>query len=387
METTQIKDKYDVVVIGARCAGSATAMLLARMGAKILVVDQAAPGSDTLSTHALMRGAVMQLQNWDILSQIAATGTPPVRTTSFIYGDTPPIDITMSPTHGTHALYAPRRTVLDRTLANAATEAGATVRYGVKCRDLLRGPDGSVNGVILCDNLGETHSVKAELVIGADGRTSKVAQLVGAEMLKQGTHASQCIYGYFSGLPDSGFRWHWGEGCAGGIIPTNNGQSCVFLSMSNTRTPRFSKLTQPTIFRDFISRMMPAFSSDIADAKLVGRLVGFGGQPGYLRRSAGNGWALVGDAGYFKDPITAHGITDALRDAQILAQSWADCRLDDYVATRDALSHDMLRISDNIASFQSSMPELMRLHEDLNLAMKTNQNWIADNLYQMARAA
>ena len=387
MTKLDIKNYYDVVIVGARCAGAATAMLLSRMGARVLVVDQSPAGSDTLSTHALMRGAVMQLNNWGLLPQIAASGAPAIHRTSFIYGDDQPIDIDLRPSYGVNALYAPRRMVLDTVIADAAEKAGATIRFGVKCTDLLRAPDGSVRGVVLRDSSGETHEVASELVIGADGRQSIVAQLVGASTLKQSTHSTKCIYGYYSGLCDAGYRWHYGQHCAGGIIPTNNNQSCVFLSLPSHLDPSVAKLTKPKQFADFVEHFMPQFAKDIGGGKIEGRLVGFAGQAGYLRRSCGNGWALVGDAGYFKDPITAHGITDALRDAQILAESWADCRLDDYVATRDALSHDMLRITDAIASYKSTIPQLMELHQDLNQAMKSNQDWIANKLIPMKMAA
>ena len=387
MSIKNLQKNYDAIIVGARCAGSATAMLLARMGARVLVVDQATAGSDTLSTHALMRGAVMQLHSWGLLPQIAASGAPPILSTSFFYDKAEPIDINLRRSFGTHALYAPRRVVLDSVLANAAEEAGATVLYGVRCRDLIKAADGSVHGAILSDAEGRVRSVGAELVIGADGRQSTVAQSVGAANVKMSNNASKCVYGYFSGLSATGYQWHYEDHAAGGVIPTNNGQSCVFLSMANGAGPSIGKLSQENLFRKFIDHAMPRLGSAIGKGSLDGRLVGYSGAHGYLRQSCGDGWALVGDAGYFKDPITAHGITDALRDAQILAQSWAECRLDDYVAIRDSLSQDLFRISDAIAGFNSSMSELMQLHEDLNMAMKANQEWIARNLNLVARAA
>ena len=106
-----------------------------------------------------------------------------------------------------------------------------------------------------------------------------------------------------------------------------------------------------------------------------------------MRQACGDGWALVGDAGYFKDPITAHGITDALRDAHILADSWAIGDLDRYACTRDALSQDLLRITDQIAAYDWTLEELGELHQSLNLTMQANQHWIAEHLYPMAKAA
>ncbi|HSM53315.1 MAG TPA: NAD(P)/FAD-dependent oxidoreductase [Erythrobacter sp.] len=380
-------DHYDAVIVGARCAGAATGMLLARRGARVLIVDREPYGSDTMSTHALMRGAVMQLANWGVLHNVAATGAPPVRTTGFIYGDRDPIDIEISPQHGVSALYAPRRFALDKVLVDAARRSGAEVHHGIRCLDLLRAPDGGVAGAFLRDPGGGIHKITAELVVGADGRNSTVAQLAGAPYTKRGTHASRCIYGYFDGLAPRGFRWHWGEGVAGVIIPTNDGQACVFLSLPQDARDAYRAALRPEGFRDAITRLMPQMARELEGGRLVQRLTGFAGEPGYMRQACGDGWALVGDAGYFKDPITAHGITDALRDAQILADSWAAGRLDSYAITRDALSQDMLRLSDTIAAFDWTLPQIAELHQSLNLTMKANQHWIAGHLYPLAEAA
>jgi 2-polyprenyl-6-methoxyphenol hydroxylase-like FAD-dependent oxidoreductase len=103
---------YNVVIAGARCAGAATALLLARQGARVLLLDKSRYGTDTLSTHALMRGAVVQLHRWGLLPGVAAAGTPPVRSTTFHLPDTV-TTIQVKPKYGVGALYAPRRTVLD----------------------------------------------------------------------------------------------------------------------------------------------------------------------------------------------------------------------------------------------------------------------------------
>src|SRR6266545_4605642 len=168
---------YDVIVVGARCAGSATAMLLARGGCEVLVVDRARAGSDTLSTHGLMRGGVLQLHRWGLLERIQAAATPPVRKVVFDYPDER-LPITIKPSPGVDALYAPRRTVLDRVLADGASEAGAEIRFGVTVTDLVRdGP--AVTGVIGRDDRA-TFRASADLVVGADGIRSTVARLVDA---------------------------------------------------------------------------------------------------------------------------------------------------------------------------------------------------------------
>ena len=385
--TSFSRDHYDAIIIGARCAGAATGMLMARHGARVLIVDREPYGSDTLSTHALMRGGVMQLANWGVLHNVVATGTPPVRSTSFIYGDQDPIDIEIAPQHGVTALYSPRRFALDKVLVDAARNSGAEIHHGVKCLDLVRSPDGAVAGAYLRDSNGGVQKVSAEIVIGADGRNSTVAKLAGAPVIKRGQNASSCVYGYFDNLLPDGNRWYWGEGAGGGIIPTNDGRCCVFLCQPQHARDSFRSALKPDGFLKEIARLMPRMAEEMEGGRLDRRLTGFSGEVGFMRQACGDGWALVGDAGYFKDPITAHGITDALRDAQILADSWTAGDLDRYAVTRDALSQDLLRITDRIAAYDWTLEQLGELHQTLNMTMKANQHWIAAHLYPVDKAA
>jgi flavin-dependent dehydrogenase len=149
------RSRPDVVVVGARAAGAATAMLLARAGLRVVVVDRGRYGADTLSTHALMRGAVVQLHRWGLLDRIIAAGTPPIRRTTFRYANDE-IEIPIKASHGVDALYAPRRTVLDPILVDAAQEAGAEVRFSTTVTGLSRATDGRVTGVIGVDAAGRT---------------------------------------------------------------------------------------------------------------------------------------------------------------------------------------------------------------------------------------
>lgn len=377
---------YDAVVVGARCAGASTAMLLARQGAKVLVVDHDRPGTDTMSTHALMRGAVMQLDRWGMLDGILATDVQPIRRTSFYYG-AETIDVDIRPAHGTEALYAPRRKVLDSALASAAQDAGASFRYGVGCSGLIHADDGRVTGVRLKSASGEPEAVAADIVIGADGRRSSVARHAGAEVLRRSANASAAVYGYFYGLPNRGYRWYWEHEMAGGIIPTNGAQSCVFLSMPYERFIAELRGKGYAGFQTAMASHLPALAGDMAGARLTGHLVAFQGEQGYVRQSHGPGWALVGDAAYFKDPLTAHGITDAFRDAEILADAVLAGRPGDYPPIRDALSGEFFRLTDQIAAFDWTMDELKEMHAGINRAMKIGQNWIAENFREMPRAA
>src|SRR4051794_15756966 len=196
MSTTRASS-YDVVVVGARVAGASTAMLLARAGLRVLVVDKARAGTDTLSTHALMRGGVLQLHRWGVLDAVVAAGTPAVRHTVF-HIDEERTDISIRPAYGVDALYAPRRFILDRLLSEAALEAGADVRYGVHATGLVW-RDRRVTGVVLREPGGAERVVHADLVIGADGARSRVAAWVQARLLRTASATAAGVYGYFRG--------------------------------------------------------------------------------------------------------------------------------------------------------------------------------------------
>lgn len=363
-------DRRDVVIVGARVAGAATAMLLARAGHRVFVVDRGRYGADTLSTHALMRGAVVQLHRWFVLPAIVAAGTPPVTHATFFYGDEC-VSVPIKPRDGIAALYAPRRYVLDQVLVDAARAAGADVRFGTRVRALLQSDTGRVTGVVIEDDTGHIERVEADIVIGADGLRSTVARLAGAEVYRAGQHATATMYGYWSGLKVTGYQWYFVPGLSAGAIPTNGGKTGVFVSLpAGAFSDRFAHHPE-TAFLDVLSSVAPELAVEVARAGRT-RLQGFGGHAGFFRRSHGPGWALVGDAGYFKDPLTSHGITDALRDAELLAAAiddGSDAALADYQRRRDAASSDLFDATDAVASFNWSLSGVRQLHEKLAKAM------------------
>lgn len=369
-------ETYDVVIVGARAAGAATAMQLAERGLEVLLVDRGEYGTDTLSTHALMRGAVLQLQRWGLLQQVEASATPPIRRTAFHYGDTV-LNIALEPSHGVEALYAPRRTVLDPILVDAAKAAGATVRFRTGLVDLVRDAEGRVIGALLKGPTGATYAVAAERVIGADGAGSTVARQVAAPFEHRAAHATAVIYGYWSGLEVEGYHWHYRPGTSAGVIPTTGGQTCVFAAMPSARLKGGD---YPALYRAVLAECAPDLAVRLDEARLEGRLAAFAGRPGFLRSSHGPGWALVGDAGYFKDPITAHGLTDALRDAELLARAVAtgtEAALDDFATLRRAFSLPLLEVTDRIAAFDWDLGRLQALHLALNKAMQPEVEHLA----------
>jgi 2-polyprenyl-6-methoxyphenol hydroxylase-like FAD-dependent oxidoreductase len=363
---------YDAVVVGARCAGASTAMLLARRGMRVLVLDRGQYGTDTLSTHALMRGGVLQLHRWGVLPTLVELGTPPVRTTTFHYGEEAVV-IAIKPGHGIDALYAPRRTLLDSVLVDAAREAGAEVRYGMTLADLRHDGEGRVNGAVALDAEGRLNEFATRLVIGADGIGSAVARLARAEVTHRTSHATATVFGYFAGIPDTGYHWHYVEGASVGRIPTNGGRTCVFVSVSPARCRTQILKDREAGFHAVLREVSPVLARQVAAAPRDGSFHVFAGRRGFLRQAHGPGWTLVGDAGYFKDPITAHGITDALRDAELLADAAAEgtrAAFVRYEATRDALSRPLLEVTDAIAAYDWDLDRVKALHKTLNQAMK-----------------
>jgi len=363
---------HDVIVVGARAAGAATAMLLARRGLRTLLLDHSELGSDTLSTHALMRGGVLQLSRWGLLDEIVAAGTPPVRRTTFMYGDQRLV-ISIKAAHGVDALYAPRRTLLDPTLVRAAIDSGAEVHHRTSVTGLIE-RNGRVTGVRAVTSDGRLVDLNAPLVIGADGIRSTVARHVDATTTRMGEHAGSVTYGYWSNLTADGYQWMFNPNACAGVIPTNNGQACLFAHAPAERIGRGGV--------DLIERIMtegaPELEQPLRQATRPNGTRTWRGHRGFIRRSSGPGWALVGDAGYFKDPISAHGLTDALRDAELLARAVIDgfgkaSTLDDalrcYEAIRDRLSIPLFDVSDRIAGHQWDHVEIADLLLRLSSAM------------------
>ena len=370
-------DRYDAIVVGARCAGAATAMLLARSGLDVLVVDRAPGATDTLSTHALMRLGVAQLARWDLLPAVQAAGTPPVTRTVFDYG-THETTISIKPAAGVSALYAPRRTVLDRILVEAAAAAGAQLRFGITVKGVRRDHTGRVSGIEATDRAGRRVVATAPLVIGADGVWSTVADALGAAVTEQGGHGGAVWCTYVTGLPHDGYRWFYRPGAAAGYIPTNDDATCVFAGMPADRFRVPPRADRWTALLDSFAMAAPTALDELRAATPVEPVRGWPGLPTRRRRAHGPGWALVGDAGYYKDPLGTHGITQALRDAQLLADavvpaaglpSALDHALAGYEATRDALSAELFAATDALASYAWDVDEVTRLLRRLSSAM------------------
>ncbi|MDZ5662711.1 NAD(P)/FAD-dependent oxidoreductase [Nocardioides sp. zg-1308] len=370
--------RYDVVVVGGRVAGASSAMLLARAGLSVALLDRGRRGSDTLSTHALMRGGALQLARWGVLEGLVAAGTPAVRRTVFRYADGEVTDVAIGPRAGVDALYAPRRHLLDRLLVEAAEEAGAHVLHETTVTSLRRGRTGRVAGVVARTRAGARVELAAGLTIGADGLRSRVAEQVGARALRQGRTSSAVLYRYVEDPWGDGYEWAYGDAAGSGLIPTNDGASCLFVATTPGRMRRLRRLGVERAFADLLGETGPAAVERAHDLGTVSPVRGWGGVPGFVRESGGPGWALVGDAGYFKDPITSHGITDALRDAELLAEQVLAAHagavaeqvaLARYEGTRERLSRQLFEVTERVAAYDWDAPGIRSLLLQFSAAM------------------
>jgi 2-polyprenyl-6-methoxyphenol hydroxylase-like FAD-dependent oxidoreductase len=356
---------YDAIVVGARCAGSPTAMLLARKGYRVLLVDRATFPSDTVSTHMIHPPGVAALARWGLLDRVVATGCPAIDTYEFDFGP-----FTISGRPGTPEMpiaYAPRRTALDVLLVEAAAQAGVEVREQFTVESLVF-EDGRVVGVRGHGKGGPAVTENARVVVGADGRYSFVADAVDAEEYNQKPKLLAAYYSYWSELPLDGRFGNWIRPNRGfAAWPTNDGLTLVIAGWPY-REFEANRNDVEANFQATID-LAPAFAERLRAATREERYVGAAVR-GYFRKPYGPGWALVGDAGYNTDFITAQGISDAFLDAERCAtavdQAFSGARscehaLAEYQATRDAHVLAMYELTAEFASLEPPPAELQQV--------------------------
>jgi flavin-dependent dehydrogenase len=309
---------YDAIVVGARCAGSPTAMLLARKGYRVLLVDRTTFPSDTMSTHLIKPPGVNRLKRWDLLDTVLrAANCPPISEVTFDLG-TFSLTGTPPPMEGTAECYSPRRIQLDKVLVEAAVEAGAELREGSVVREILT--DGArVTGVRGQGNGGTTFTEEATILVGADGLRSTVAHAVQAPAIRTNPTLTCAYYAYWSGIDLEHFTIHPREKRMVMAFPTNDGLTCVFVEWPKQEFRSFRSDVEGNFLKTV--DLAPGMAERVHAGKREGRFVGSVVLPNYLRKPYGPGWTLVGDAGYHKDPIVGEGITDAFRDVELLVEA------------------------------------------------------------------
>jgi 2-polyprenyl-6-methoxyphenol hydroxylase-like FAD-dependent oxidoreductase len=355
---------YDAIVVGARVAGSPTAMLLARKGYDVLLVDRATFPSDTISTHLVHPPGINALQRWGLLNKVVASGCPAIDTYAFDFG---PFTLSGAPDPAGTVAYGPRRTVLDKLLLDAAVEAGAEVRESFTVESVFD-EDDRVTGIRGHGKGGRTIAEYARVVIGADGRHSLVAQAVHPWQYHQKPPLLAAYYAYWSGLPmDGRFETYVRPSRGMAAWPTNDDLTVVIAGWPYAEFEANKKDIEGNYHKAF--DLAPSFGQRLAAGTRETRFVGTA-VPNFFRKPFGPGWALVGDAGYNKDFITAQGIHDAFRDAELCttalddafsgARSF-DAAMADYQSRRDAQVLPMYEFTTELATLEPPPPELQQL--------------------------
>ncbi len=362
---------YDAIVVGARCAGSSTALLLARSGLNVLVLERARFPKDTFNGHAVLAAGARYLDSWGLLKPVVATGSPPFAKHRYDMGFVEFDGNLTWPDGSTAVEIAPRRNVLDTMLAEAAAKSGAEVRYGFVVDDLLWERD-RVVGVRGLRGFEE----RAKIVIGADGMRSCVASAVGAWEYEKIPSQTCGYYSYWSDVATDALEIIIRPGNYGIVCPTNDGLTWIAIGWPVAEFPRVRGSVEANFLR--VVDTVPGLAARMRGGRREEPFRGTADLPMYLRTPHGPGWALVGDAGCRVDPITGQGITDAFRDAELLSEaivaglSGAEPlhkALAGYQTRRDAAVLPMYRFTADRAALRAPTPQIQQLFS----AMSSNQ--------------
>src|SRR5262245_2341700 len=308
--------RYDVIVVGARVAGAATAMLLARRGLRVLAVDMVSFPCDTMSSHQLQVPGVALLRRWGLLDRLTAAGTPPSRRVRFDAGGGLVMNGRFPAYEGVDALYSPRRTLLDTILVEAARAAGAEIRENFRVTQVT-GSSGRVTEIQGAARGRPEVTETASLVIGADGKRSLVASAVGARRYRERPVRSFASYSYWSGVPVSGGELYQRPGRAVAVFPTNGELTMVYVAAPMTEFASARADLEAHYLRTL--DVCSDLGERVRGGSRAERLRTTPDQPNTFRCSHGPGWALAGDAGVVMDSVSAQGMTNALRDASYLS--------------------------------------------------------------------
>ena len=337
---------YDLIVIGARCAGSPAAMLFARQGYRVLLLEKARFPQDTLSSHYIHQPGVAMLDRWGLLGELRDAGCQPINHQSY---EAPGVrlDGFSLPVDGHRTTYAPRRFVLDPILAGGAVASGAEFRESCVVHDLVF-EDDRVVGVRYTTPGGAEATDRARLVIGADGMRSLVARKAGAPNVVEHPRMTCTYYSYWAGVP-AHFELYERQGRWIGVIPTNDELTLIMAYFPQSEFSDVRTAVEPA-YLEAVRTTAPRLYERMSAGRRVEQLYGTGHQENYFRKAFGPGWVLLGDAVHHKDSITARGITDAFIQAQSLT-GYIGERLHDDAALGAALKRYEDDLDDLFYSF------------------------------------
>ena len=369
-DSGEMLQMYDVIVVGARCAGAPTAMLLARQGYRVLLVDKATFPSDTLSGHYIHQAGVASLERWGVLDRVVGTNCPPITRATFDLG---PFALTGSapPAGSIRAAYAPRRTYLDKILVDEAVEDGTELREGFSTDEIVLDGD-RVIGIRGHAAGGATVTETARMVVGADGRHSRVARAVAPAEYRAVPTLTCAYYSYWSDVSIEGAELYPRGGRMVGAFPTNDGLTAVFVAWPRREFHAVRADVAGNVDRSL--DLAPGLAERVRSGRRVERFAGTGDLASVFRVPYGPGWALVGDAGYHLDPITGQGITDAFRDSELLTEA-LDAGLSgrrplrdalaEYHRRRDAAAIPAYDFACQLAALEPPTPEMQHLFASL----------------------
>jgi flavin-dependent dehydrogenase len=360
IDDQRMYERFDIIIVGGRCAGGALARITASAGIRTLVLDRAAFPSDTVSSHAISTHGVELLDAWGLLDAVLATGAPQTHSFRVTAGD---FDTTVTIPSEQPGMIAPRRTVLDHLLISAAREAGAVVWESTTFLGVVTGPNGLVTGV-RCRKAERELEVSAAMVVGADGFRSAVAQAVAAPSYDVRPSSCAGVYAYYEEPATGEFSLALGERRLLLALPTNDGQTCVAFAC---HSDDFGELHRggDRAWQGVADEVAPAIGQRVRQGRRASRFVVFKCPPGRFRRPFGPGWALVGDAGHYTDPFTGQGMGNAFLGAHLLGSALVDgfsggTNLEDSLAhyqhERDRLTGEIHALTHDLAGFDWDVP-------------------------------
>lgn len=346
---------YDVIVVGARCAGAPTAMLLARKGYRVLLVDRAAFPSDRPHGHFIHKHGPRRLHDWRVLDRVLATNCPLIASMTADFGDFPLTGMDLM-RDGVPMGCAPRRWALDKVLVDAAVEAGAELRQNFVVESFTS-EDDRITGIRGREGRGSTLAAeRATVTVGADGRNSQLARVVRAPSYEAIPALTCWYFSYWSGVPPRGVELYVRNHRVIFAFPTNDGLFGLFVAWPSSELAAVRSDIESNIMA--VVDQVPDLGERVRSGRREERLYGATDVPNFLRKPYGPGWALVGDAGCHKDPFLALGICDAFRDADLLAAA-----LDDGLSARRPLDEALAEYERR--RNEATMPEY---RENLRLA-------------------